>query len=187
MSAARLGELPDPAELVVRVSRMKRRHVRAVLRIEHQVYPRPWSAGVFHGELAARDGRRYVVAKVGSTLVGYAGLMMMAGDAHVTNIAVDPQWHRAKIGTRLLLTLMRAARAEGASRATLEVRASNKAAQRMYQQFAFAPVGVRSRYYENTEDAIVMWAESIDSYAYIERLASIERDIPGVTLWEMWL
>jgi ribosomal-protein-alanine N-acetyltransferase len=186
VNAARLESPRDPAELVVRISRMRRRHLRAVLRIEHQVYPRPWTAGVFSGELAAKDGRCYVVAKVGGTLVGYAGLMMMAGDAHVTNIAVDPRWHRGKVGTRLLITLLRAARLEGASRSTLEVRVSNKAAQRMYQQFGFAPVGVRPRYYENTEDAIVMWAESIDSPAYCDRLASIEAGVPGVTIWDAW-
>ena len=184
MNAARLPELPDPADLQVRISRLRRRHLRSVMRIEHQVYPRPWTIGVFHSELASRDGRYYVVARVGGTLVGYAGLMMMAGDAHVTNIAVDPQWHRAKIGTRLMVTLMRAARQEGAHRATLEVRVTNRAAQSMYQRFGFAPVGIRQRYYENTEDAIVMWAEEIHSPAYRERLEDLATDVPGTTVWE---
>ena len=184
MNAARLPELPDPAEVHVRISRLRRRHLRGVMRIEHQVYPRPWTIGVFHSELASRDGRYYVVARVGGVVVGYAGLMMMAGDAHVTNIAVDPAWQRAKIGTRLMATLMRAARDEGAARATLEVRVSNRAAQSMYQRFGFAPVGVRPRYYEGTEDAIVMWAEGLQSPAYGDRIEGLVTRVPGTTLWE---
>jgi [ribosomal protein S18]-alanine N-acetyltransferase len=168
----------------VRISRLRRRHLRAVMRIEHQVYPRPWTVGVFHGELAARGGRCYVAAKVANTLVGYGGMMMVAGDAHVTNIAVDPAWQRLQIGTRVLVTLMRAARAEGARRATLEVRVSNRAAQAMYQRFGFAPVGIRTRYYENTEDAIIMWAEDIHSPAYLHRLGTLESDVPGTTSWD---
>ena len=73
---------------------MRRRHLRGVVRIEAQVYPRPWSHSLFVSELALRSSRSYVVAKVGREVVGYAGLMMSLTDGHVTTIAVDPAWHR---------------------------------------------------------------------------------------------
>ena len=79
----------------------------SVLRIEEQVYPRPWSMSLFLSELALRTTRAYFVARVGRDVVGYAGLMMTAEDGHVTTIAVDPKWHRHKVGTRLLLGLAR--------------------------------------------------------------------------------
>ena len=62
---------------------------------------------------------------------------------------------------------------------TLEVRASNNAAQDLYRRFGFAPAGVRNRYYENTEDAIVMWCHDIQSESYAERLRSIADDLSG--------
>jgi len=126
-----------PTELAVHVAPMRRRHLRAVLRIEAQVYPRPWSASLFLSELALRSTRAYYVARVGRDVVGYAGLMMTAGDGHVTTIAVHPRWHRHRIGTRLLLALARDAVARGAGALTLEVRLSNKAAQHLYRRFGF--------------------------------------------------
>jgi ribosomal-protein-alanine N-acetyltransferase len=178
--------LPDPAELHVRIVPMRRRHLRSVIRIENQVYPRPWSIAVFHAEIGTKDGSRlYVVARVGPAVVGYAGLLYQLEDAHVTNIAVDPASHRHKLGTRLLLTLARQSRAAGARNMTLEVRVSNKAAQAMYQRFGFAPVGIRQKYYENIEDAIVMWAHEIDTPEYAERLQAIEDALPGTTSWEL--
>ena len=135
-----------------------------MLRIEQQVYPRPWSHSLFVSELALRSTRVYVVAKVGRDIVGYAGLMMSLTDGHVTTIAVDPDWHRHHIGTRLLLALAREAIARGATALTLEVRLSNKAAQEMYRRFGFVPVGVRKGYYADTgEDALVMWAYEVDT------------------------
>jgi len=157
-----------------------------VLRIENQVYPRPWSLGLFMSELAMRTGRIYLVARVGPAVVGYAGLLFSLEDGHVTTIAVDPQWHRAKVGTRLLLHLARRAIAAGAKNLTLEVRVSNEGAQAMYRQFGFAPAGVRKGYYvETNEDAIVMWAHDVNTAEYAERLAAIERRIPGNTILEL--
>ena len=174
---------PDVATLTVRIEPMRRRHVRSVLRIEQQVYPRPWSASLFMSELALRSTRAYYVARVGRELVGYAGMMMTLDEAHVTTIAVDPRRHRSKIGTRLLLVLVREAIARGATAVTLEVRMSNVAAQDMYRRFGFGPVGVRKNYYQEiNEDALVMWAHEIDQPAYQELLASIERTVPGETI-----
>ena len=101
---------------------MRRRHLRSVLRIEARVYPVPWSMSLFLSELALRSTRAYYVAFVGRQLVGYAGLMMTLDDGHVTTIAVDPPWHRHKVGTRLLLALAREALRRGATSLTLEVR-----------------------------------------------------------------
>lgn len=174
----------DPSELHVRIQRMRRRHLRSVLRIERQVYPRPWTIGVFTSEITNPE-RCYVVARVGSTLVGYGGMLFSADDAHVANVAVDPRWHRHKIGTRLLLTMARFARDHGYRNLTLEVRVSNVGAQAMYRRFGLAPAGIRPRYYENTEDAIVMWANDIDQPAYADRLDGIEADVHGTTQWEI--
>lgn len=172
----------DPSSLDVRITAMRRRHLRSVLRIENEVYPRPWSLGLFMSELAIRNGRIYIVARVGPAVVGYAGLMFSVDDGHITTIAVDPNWHRCKIGSRLLVALLREAIAQGAKNFTLEVRVSNEGAQEMYRVFGFVPAGVRKGYYiETNEDAIVMWAHDVDLPAYSERLDAIAATIPGGT------
>jgi len=171
--------------LHVELVTMRRRHLRGVLKIEAQVYPRPWSLGLFLSELALRSTRIYLVAKVGTTVVGYAGLMLTGTDGHVTTIAVDPAWQRHGIGARLLLALSRAGVHAGCSALTLEVRVSNDAAQTMYRRFGYAPAGVRKNYYSETnEDALVMWAHDVDLPSYADRLAAIESGLRGTTTIE---
>lgn len=170
----------DAAPVVVEP--MRRRHLRGVLRIEQASNPRPWSLSLFSSELRYRDSRVYVVARVGTTIVGYAGLMLVAGDGHITNVGVDPDHRRQAIGSRLLLDLARRAIAEGAEALTLEVRVSNEAAQALYRRFGFAPAGVRKHYYPDThEDAIVMWANDIDTPEFRSRLMEIEASLTAPT------
>ena len=171
--------------LDVHISPMRRRHLRSVLRIEAQVYPTPWTHGLFVSELALRSSRVYVVARLGREVIGYAGLMMALTDGHVTTIAVDPEWQREAVGTRLLLTLAYEAIARGATALTLEVRLSHHGAQRLYQRFGFKAVGVRKGYYADTgEDALIMWAHEVDQPEYAALLARLESKVPGTTVRE---
>lgn len=158
---------------------MRRRHLHQVLPIEQVAYPTSWSRSVFEGELEhVRNGsREYLVARSGRAVVGYAGLWIVpdpAGDqAHVTNVAVAPDHRRRGVATALLVALARRAIARGCVAWTLEVRSSSTGAQELYRSFGFVPAGVRTRYYDNTEDAIVMWCHDIHLPAYDERLESL--------------
>ncbi len=165
------------------VAPMRRRHLRAVLRIEAETHPRPWSLSLFMSEMALRSSRAYYVARVDGLVVGYVGLMMNGDEGHITTIAVDPNWHRRKIGTRLLLVAAREAIRRGGQSLTLEVRTSNTAAQELYRAFGFRPAGVRKNYYaETNEDALIMWAEDVNEAAYGRRLDDIGGSIPGETV-----
>jgi [ribosomal protein S18]-alanine N-acetyltransferase len=176
-------KLIDPLD--VHISPMRRRHLRAVLRIEGQVYPTPWTHGLFVSELALRSSRVYVVARVGREVIGYAGLMMSLADGHITTIAVDPEWQREAVGTRLLVTLAQEAIARGATALTLEVRISHHGAQRLYQRFGFKAVGVRKGYYADTgEDALIMWAYEVDQPEYAALLDRLDNGVPGTTVRE---
>jgi ribosomal-protein-alanine N-acetyltransferase len=179
MATAR--EMIDPLE--VHISPMRRRHLRSVLRIEGQVYPTPWTHGLFVSELALRSSRVYVVARVGREVVGYAGLMMSLTDGHVTTIAVDPDWQRQGVASRLLVTLAQEAIVRGAIALTLEVRLSHHGAQRLYQRFGFKAVGVRKGYYADTgEDALIMWVHEVDQPEYAALLDRLDHGIPGTTV-----
>jgi [ribosomal protein S18]-alanine N-acetyltransferase len=176
-------EAPDMA--VVHLVPLRRRHLKSVLRIEGQVYPRPWSFSLYMSELAMRGSRHYVAARVGGRVVGYAGVMFSLDEAHVTTIAVDPAWHRHRIATRLLINLTRAALSHGARHMTLEVRMSNTPAQAMYRRFGYETEGVRKHYYaESKEDALIMWARHIDTPGYAERLEAIEAGVAAATIDE---
>ena len=175
----------DDSDIEVHLVPLRRRHLRSVLKIEAQVYPRPWSLTLFMSELNLHGSRYYVAARANGLVVGYAGLMFAADEAHVTTIAVDPAWHRRHIGARLLANLAGGAQAHGAEHLTLEVRLSNEAAQSMYRRFGFETEGVRKNYYaESNEDALIMWARDINTAAYRERLAGIEARITGPTVDE---
>ena len=171
------------SELLVHIVPMRRRHLRSVIRIEAETHPRPWSLSLFMSEMALRSSRAYYVARVDGLVVGYVGLMMSADEGHITTLAVDPNWQRRKIGTRLLLTAVREAIRRGARALTLEVRMSNRPAQELYRAFRFRPAGVRKNYYvETNEDALVMWAEDVDTPDYRGRLDAIEAAVPGATV-----
>jgi [ribosomal protein S18]-alanine N-acetyltransferase len=168
---------------VVHLAPMRRRHLRQVLRIEARVYPRPWSLTLFMSELSLRSTRVYYVARIDGTTVGYCGLMLTGEEAHVTTIAVAPEWHRHKVGTRLMLQMATVARERGAHQLSLEVRMGNTGAQALYHRFGFQPAGIRKNYYtETNEDALVMWASDIDSAEYRQRLDARAAELDGPTV-----
>jgi ribosomal-protein-alanine N-acetyltransferase len=158
---------------------MRRRHLRGVMAIERQVYPRPWSPNLFLSEMAESRNRVYLVARIDKEVVGYGGMICYGEEAHVTNIAVDPLHQRQKIGSRLLHDLIREAQAMGAEAVSLEVRVTNWGAQRLYGRFGFRPVGVRKNYYQEIgEDALIMWLDQIREPAFRRRLAELVHELP---------
>lgn len=168
----------------IEITHMRRRDVWGVTRIEAQVYPRPWSKSLFMSELGQGHTRRYIVAKQAGHLVGYAGMMFAPGEAHVTNIAVHPEWHGNKIGSRLLLTLVTEGLARGSAVLSLEVRVTNRVAQRMYEKFGFVISSTRKGYYvETNEDAFVMTIEGALTTAYRQRLELIRGELDELTGW----
>jgi ribosomal-protein-alanine N-acetyltransferase len=158
---------------------MRRRHLRGVMAIERQVYPRPWSPNLFLSEMSESRNRCYLVARIEREVVGYAGMICYGDEAHVTNIAVDPLHQRRKIASRLLHDIIRQAIEMGAQAVSLEVRVTNWGAQRLYGRFGFRPVGVRKNYYQEiNEDALIMWLDDIRNVAYDRRLRELMELIP---------
>lgn len=173
-----LPQVPPRGDGVV-ISPMRRRHLRAVVAIEREANPHPWSHSLFAGELAMPTSRFWWVAREGRHILGFAGSMVTLDEAHVTNVAVHEDHRRRHVATRLLLALLAEAAGLGVRDVSLEVRVSNAAAQGLYRRFGFAPGAVRRGYYnDNGEDALVMWAHDIGSEAQVARRAAIERSLP---------
>lgn len=173
-----LARDPEYGDVQIDIDRMRRRHLRKVLSIEAKVYPRPWSTSLFLSELSQKTTRTYIVARHEGEVVGYSGMMFTGREAHVTNIAVDPDFHGRKVGTRLLLYLVTEAIARGAEVLSLEVRVSNTVAQNMYEKFGFGAVSIRKGYYiETNEDALVMVVDDARSTEYRLRLQKIREQL----------
>ena len=171
--------ISEPEAPRLEVTRMRRRHLRGVMAIERQVYPRPWSPNLFLTEMMESSNRCYLVARIDRQIVGYGGLICYGEEAHITNIAVDPEQHRHKIGTRLMYELVVGGLELGAEAVSLEVRVSNWGAQRLYGKFGFRPVGIRKNYYQEiNEDALIMWADDVRTSDYGVRLERIADSLP---------
>jgi ribosomal-protein-alanine N-acetyltransferase len=108
------------------------------------------------------------------TLAGYAGLWLMVDEAHITTIAVRPQFRRRGFGELLLVALAEVAIDINARWLTLEVRVSNEIAQSLYRKYGFKSAGVRQRYYsDNHEDALIMWTDEIQSPEFQQRFTAL--------------
>jgi ribosomal-protein-alanine N-acetyltransferase len=132
-------------------------HLDRVVAIEEGVHGHPWTRGNFEDSIAA--GYDCWVACCGSTLVGYGVLTAAAGEAHLLDLSVAPEWHHQGIGGELARFLMQIARERGAARMYLEVRPSNLAARSLYAAHGFREIATRRDYYpgpSGPEDAIVM-------------------------------
>lgn len=110
-------------------------------------------------------------------VLGFAGLWFMADEAHLANIAVRESHRNQGIGESLLISVIELAIERKARFVTLEVRASNKAAQALYRKYGLVEVGSRRAYYmDNKEDAVIMTAEPIISPAYLSSFQRLKQD-----------
>lgn len=162
----------------VQLARMEHFHLGGVQRVDRLVYARPWSLAMFRQELERRDSRYYLVAQVDGVHVGHGGLMTIAGEGHITTVAVDPSFQRRGIGALLMLDLHACALERDLQALTLEVRVTNDAAIALYRRFGYAPAGVRKNYYSDEgEDGLIMWAHDIQLAEHRARLDEIRREV----------
>lgn len=116
-----------------------------------------WSIDSFLNELS-NPLAKYIIAKENGKPIGFAGVWTIVDEGHITNIAVHPDYRGRGIGSMLLEELIEKCYSLGCNSLTLEVRASNIAAQNLYKKYLFIEEGIRKNYYkDNKEDAIIMW------------------------------
>ncbi|MCH8983952.1 MAG: ribosomal protein S18-alanine N-acetyltransferase [Acidobacteria bacterium] len=150
--------------------------IPAVAALEAANQPQPWTEGILEDELAA-ENRSYLIAEDEGAfglagVIGFAGVMVVGEEAHVTNLLVAEEDRRRGVGKVLMLGLVDAALEMGARHLTLEVRSKNEAARSFYAHFGLAPIGVRKGYYGD-DDALIMWVHDIDSETYAQGLEAI--------------
>ena len=140
--------------------RMVLSDVERIMEIEPLCFTAPWSREAYYAELTQNHFARYTVAELAGEVIGYGGIWVIIDEAHVTNIAIHPDYQGRHYGEQLMRMLIAQALSHGVRHMTLEVRVSNRTAQRLYEKMGFVPHGIREGYYtDNNEDAIVMWAQ----------------------------
>ncbi len=143
----------------IKISRMTISDLNEIEDILFSDFDDFWNINIFKSELL-NPNSKYIVAKIDSKIVGYAGIWKAVDDVHITNIVTAKNLRRQNIGSILLSTLIEMAKAEiGITSITLEVNHTNIPAQKLYEKFGFKVVGLRKKYYNNTDDAIIMTKE----------------------------
>lgn len=157
------------ADLIIRKAEEK--DVLAIEQIEKQCFAVPWSYESLYKDIVENKLAFYIVAEIAGgdgiqcssdaadgQICGYVGIWKIFEEGHITNVAVAPEFRRKHIGRAMLETLISVTAEAGIEKYTLEVRAGNEAAIRLYEGLGFKPVGKRPGYYEdNGEDAVIMW------------------------------
>ena len=176
------------------VERMTWDDVPAVMEIERESFPLPWSSYTYRHELTENKHSHYIVVRSRQPdadrrvwwkrmlrlgilpIVGYGGFWLITDETHISTIAVAPRHRRKGIGELLLAHMIAQAIEMNASLVTLEVRVSNQAAQNLYLKYGFAVTGKRLRYYrDNEEDAHIMTAENVNTPAYQAKFADLQQ------------
>lgn len=145
-------------DTVIQFRLMTVEDIDQIVALEHASFTTPWTKDAFYNELTQNQFAHYIVMEDGYKVIGYCGQWNIMDEAHITNVAVLPEYRGRKLGEALMKQAMEFARSMGARKMTLEVRVSNYIAQSLYRKLGFQPGGIRKHYYtDNLEDALVMW------------------------------
>jgi len=131
--------------------------LQKLVELEESCFKLRWNEGALKSEIRDHKSKCYVVAEKDGEILAYGGLWIILDEGHINRICVLPRYRNMHIGRGLVVALMEESKKEGCRSFTLECRASNEHAIRLYLSLGFKKDGVRKRYYEDDEDAVIMW------------------------------
>lgn len=147
-----------------------------IMPIERQAFRDPWSRRMYLTDLTQNRLATYLVLRSNRPglpqILAYGGFWLLGDEAHIATIASHPAWRECGLGQWLLIGLLDAAIERNAKRSTLEVRAGNISAQRLYEKLGFEAAGLRKRYYRDGEDGLIMTTPSFDIAEMTARIAT---------------
>ena len=198
---------PDGPEIVIEPMQLE--DLPQVRRIEKASFSVPWPRDSYRREILNNSRAWYFVARrtgveppppppprrfpfnlwppvpvTAEDVVAFGGMWLMIDEAHITTIAVGPEYRGRGFAEALIIEMVKLSRSRGATRMTLEVRMSNRVAQNLYRKYGFVDHGVRPRYYsDDREDALIMWSEPIHGPDFHARLTRNEGDLAARLSW----
>lgn len=190
--------MSDYGDLPYKIEDMQLDDIDEVMEIEHCSFSSPWSVRAYRYELTSNSLSQFLVVRqslfgegfaqdppkllnrflrscpraVNSPVLGYGGFWLLVDEAHISTLAVAPDWRGLGLGEFLVIGLLERAVKLNAEVVTLEVRVSNLVAQNLYRKYHFQTVGKRRGYYrDNLEDALAMTSQPLRSQAFQEILS----------------
>lgn len=161
----------------------------AIMALERVCFKKdPWTRRMYISDLTENELATYLVLRLPTReaaadasaadgpILAYGGFWLLVDEAHIATIATRPEWRGCGLALYLMLALLDAAAARGARTSTLEVRASNWPARRLYEKLGYAVMGRRRRYYRDGEDGVIMTTPALTTPAMQERLAAARQD-----------
>ncbi|MGQ9521787.1 MAG: ribosomal protein S18-alanine N-acetyltransferase [Anaerolineae bacterium] len=176
---------------------MREEDIAEVMEIERHSFPNPWPESAYrngirygtdslfyvlqpHEEPSPTTWRSWLFGRrrrgKRPPIIGYVGMRFFPGEVHITTIAIHPEWRGRGLGKYILLMAIQRAMQHRVRFVTLEVRASNRVAQRLYTDLGFRFTGIQRGYYRDGEDAWLMRLGPLEA-AERERLEGILRKI----------
>lgn len=145
------------------IRRMREEDLQAAAELEQKYFSVPWSLKALAESLQNPD-YLFVVAETEEKVIGYAGLLKVLDEGDITNIVMEEAFRGQGIGRLLVEGLLDEGRKEGICAFTLEVRAGNQTAIRLYEKLGFTRAGIRPGFYEKPEeDAVIMWKQESEA------------------------
>lgn len=146
---------------MMEIKEMAQEDLAQVSEIESQIFSLPWSEKAFEESLK-NSNTLYIVAKEKEEVLGYIGMYISFQEGNITNVAVNPNYRRKKIGQNLIREILERAKQIGVTDVILEVRETNAAAICLYEKMGFEEAGIRKNFYEKPlENAIIMWKHKL--------------------------
>lgn len=163
------------------LSPMQPEDVDAIMPLERLAFADPWSRRMYLSDLNENPLATYRVIRPADgaglpPILAWGGFWLLVDEAHIATVAAHPEHRGCGLGELLMVDLMEAAFERGARVATLEVRASNLTAQKLYAKLGFDIVGTRRKYYRDGEDGLIMTTPELDEPEMVARMDAARAD-----------
>ncbi|MCU0508712.1 MAG: ribosomal protein S18-alanine N-acetyltransferase [Anaerolineae bacterium] len=163
------------------ISPMQPEDLDAIMPLERLAFADPWSRRMYLSDLHENPLATYRVIRPANgvdlpPILGWGGFWLLVDEAHIATVAAHPEHRGCGLGEMLMVDLMERAVERGARVATLEVRASNLVAQKLYAKLGFDVVGTRRKYYRDGEDGLIMTTPELDDPEIMARMDAARAD-----------
>lgn len=146
---------------MIHIREMTLEDIEQVYDLEKSIFSIPWSKNSFESSVKNKN-TLFIVAEEEGEILGYLGMYIFSDEADISNVAVSKQYRRQHIAKQMMDDILLKAQAAGVKHVTLEVRETNVAAIKLYENMGFVEAGIRKNYYEEpTENALIMWKQNL--------------------------
>ena len=146
---------------MIHIREMTLEDIEQVYDLEKSIFSIPWSKNSFESSVKNKN-TLFIVAEEEGEILGYLGMYIFSEEADISNVAVSKQYRRQHIAKQMMDDILLKAQAAGVKHVTLEVRETNVAAIKLYENMGFVEAGIRKNYYEEpTENALIMWKQNL--------------------------